>query len=345
MQKSIELKKLTFKYDPRKTDGIDGLSAKIPLGKLTTIIGPSGAGKSTTLKCLANSVEYHGEISFPEEMSISYLNQYDSLGDTKLSVLQYLEGHLSTAKLTSEQREVQVRTLILELELTNEIHSQLDTLSAGQQQRVLLAKALISNPTLLLLDEPFTNLDPILREQFLKELFYILKKKDMTIVFVTHSISEALCYSDQILVLNFGKLQQQGSSRELYFNPKNIFVAQFLSDINIFTCPYQVLDDQNLTLRIFETEFERPYQKKLKLHKQGSLFVGLLPENLSLSSEKTPLRAKVNKTTFYGPYQKTNLSIQGHQLNIILSSRTKLNENDTVYLVIKPEEIILIEPA
>ena len=296
--KNIEIKQLGHLYDRRKTDGISKLDFEIPLGKVFSLIGPSGSGKSTTLKCIAGIIsDYKGEIFFPEKMSVSYLDQNISKNISEDSVYDFLDKKLAYSESDPDKRSNQIRTSLLELELTNEIESQVKNLSGGQQQRVFLAYALITNPTLLLLDEPFANLDPILRKSFLQELFELLKQRDVTLVMVTHSVEEALCYSDKVAVLNHGKIQQIGSPKEVYYHPTNIFTAQFISDSNIITAKVLEQSETHASIKIYGE------LKQVKIEQEISsshIFVHIPKELISIS-QTGELKGQIESAEFLGP--------------------------------------------
>jgi len=240
---AIIIKNLTHRYDARKTDGIIDLSFSIKKGKVLSLIGPSGSGKTTSLKCLGKILTPEsGEINFQEDFSVAYVDQATNL-EEDFTVYENLEKEILTDIDDSEKRSNQIRTTLALLEITNEINSLVKNISGGQRQRIIIAKALVKNPTLLLLDEPFANLDKTLRTVLLDELFELFRKQEITIVWVTHNTEEALSYSDEIALLNFGSLQQIGTPRELYYKPKNLFSAQYFTDINLI--PGKVLEDQN----------------------------------------------------------------------------------------------------
>ena len=171
MQPLVNIKNLNHRYDPRTTAGISNLSFSVTQGEVLSLIGPSGSGKTTTLKCLAQIIEdYEGDISFSDTCEISYVSQ-ESILDEEKSVMENLDTYLSITVSDKMRRENQIRSTLAQLEITNEINSLVKNISGGQKQRVVIAKALITNPTLLLLDEPFANLDKSLRTELLEYLF------------------------------------------------------------------------------------------------------------------------------------------------------------------------------
>lgn len=228
----IKVSNLTYIYDQRKTDGINEVSFDVPKNSVVSLVGPSGSGKTTTLKCMAGMIsDFSGRIEVSNDEKISYVDQIPSL-NLETSVFENLNIVLDNID-DLQKRENQIRMTLSQLDLTNEINTLVGDLSGGQRQRVTLAKSLITNPTILMLDEPFANLDKSLRLQLFNELFPILKDQGITLIWVTHNQEEALRFSDQMVLLNYGRIEQIGSPQELYFRPKNLFTAKFFGETNV----------------------------------------------------------------------------------------------------------------
>lgn len=310
---------LTLIYDQKKTDGIRDISFDIPKGKVTSILGPSGSGKTTTLECLAGiKGSFQGKIEFKEDVQIAYVNQFPKLDET-LSVFDNLELTLQKSVESADQRTNQIRTILAQLEITNEINSLFGELSGGQKQRVVMANALILNPTLLLLDEPFANLDPLLRSQFLEELFELFEEKDMTIVWVTHNIQEALAFSHQIALLNFGKVQQVDTPKNIYQKPQNLFSAQFFSDVNLIPTKIKDINNEQIIADLFKKEIVLKRDPNFKAQGHNDLLLVIHPEHI-LISENGEFSATVENRVFFGAFTQLELAIQGQRLKAIIPS-------------------------
>ncbi len=324
MPKLLEVKSLSHRYDKRKTDGIDQISFTVDQGSVLGLIGPSGSGKTTTLKCIKGDiVDYQGEIVFNQDVTVSYLDLNESL-PLNLNVTDYLLTQIDSKSFPSDEQKInQIRTALSQLEITNEINSLIGSLSGGQRQRLIIAKSLINNPTLLLLDEPFSNLDNILRNQLLSELFSFFKEQDLTIIWVTHNTQEALAFSDELAILNFGKVQQLGQPMELYFTPQNLFVAQFFTETNLFPTKLKSLSDSEMIFNLFKKDIviqtPKSFIKSNTVQGQDILII-IHPENISINNEGV-FTGTVLSHKFKGSRTDLEIKFFDHILKIEMNSR------------------------
>lgn len=313
----LQVKNLTHRYDPRKTDGISGIDLEIEQGEVLALIGPSGSGKTTTLKCLSGEIPCEG-VHFAEDISLSLMNQNPILNEDE-TVFDLLINELVNVESIA-QKENQVRTVLTQLELTNEINSLVSQLSAGQRQRLILAKALVLNPTVLLLDEPFANLDNNLRDVLLNDLWSYFKSNGTTVIWVTHNTEEALKYSDKLALLNFGSLEQIGSPQELYFKPKNHFVASFFGANNIL--PAKKKSDSSFEIfgHIFESQENIPFEDFL---------VAIRPEFFEIK-EKGSLTGNISQSIFCGSHYLIKVNIQSLNLFMIAPTHYELKSSQKI---------------
>lgn len=255
----LVLKNLTKAFPNRKKGGEDVIAVnnfdfEIPDGKLIGLLGPSGCGKSTTLNLISGlEAPTSGQIFFgdedvtnvpPENRGIGLVFQNYALYphltvmQNILFPLQNLKGDAKLSKEEMNAKAIEVAKLVQIDELLDRKPSEL---SGGQQQRVAIARALVKKPKVLLLDEPLSNLDARLRIQTREEIRRIQKETGITTIFVTHDQDEAMSISDLIVVMKNGIVQQIGKPQEVYDNPKNLFVAQFLGvpPINLFKSSFK----------------------------------------------------------------------------------------------------------
>ncbi|MCH5320411.1 MAG: ABC transporter ATP-binding protein [Eubacterium sp.] len=240
LEKIIDLKDITVKYGDNVV--LDKLNLYINEKEFITLLGPSGCGKTTTLRCIAGFLEPdEGEVIFegkkindvpPHKRKVNTIFQRYAL----FSHLNVYENIAFGPQLQKKSKD-EIRKIVAEmLELVNlkgfEKRS-IDSLSGGQQQRVAIARALANNPHVLLLDEPLGALDLKLRKDMQKELKAIQKRLGITFVYVTHDQEEALSMSDTVVVMDKGKIQQIGSPEDIYNEPVNAFVADFIGESNI----------------------------------------------------------------------------------------------------------------
>lgn len=229
------------------TKGLDDISVTIPSEKLTAVIGPSGCGKTTLLKTI-NRLETltTGKITINEKditktdpvqlrRSIGYVIQRIGLLPhytiaENIAIVPTLLGW-DKKKINSRVDEL-LRLVDLEPSTYGQRYPL--ELSGGQQQRIGVARALASDPDIILMDEPFSALDPISREQLQKELKALQEKIQKTIVFVTHDMDEALDIADEIILMKDGKIEQTGAPMTLLQEPKNDFVAQFIGEERVY---------------------------------------------------------------------------------------------------------------
>ena len=221
---------------------VDGLDLVIEDGKLTTLLGPSGSGKTTVLRLVAGFVTPdEGSIVLdgsdiaklpPEKRDVGMVFQSYALFPHR-NVFKNVAFGLERRKLATDEIRSRVTRALSLVRLDDLGQRATSELSGGQQQRVALARALVIEPTLLLLDEPLSNLDASLRDELRLEIRRIQRELGITTVLVTHDQEEALSVSDRIGVLHQGRLQQLGSPDELYHEPANRFVAEFVGKMNL----------------------------------------------------------------------------------------------------------------
>lgn len=230
----IQIQNVSKVYDRRGIAGLHDVSFSVAPGEVVALMGPNGSGKSTLLKIIAGQLPLEkGQISLSGPCAFFDLESAPEKGN----VQKYL---IASVTITDdEEKKIQLtRDLADVMEFTFQLRQDLSDLSAGQRQKVLLASLLINRPSLVLLDEPFTHLDPMTRKVVLESLFEYIRNHSLSVLWVTHDLNEALLYSHKMAVLNFGKLSQWGTPSEIAFHPQNLFVAQFVGYKNILPVTY-----------------------------------------------------------------------------------------------------------
>ena len=240
MAKLIELKGISKSYDGEKV--LDSMDLYIRDGEFITLLGPSGCGKTTTLRIIGGfETADEGELYFDgteisgvpaHKRNINTVFQKYALFP-HLNVYENIAFPLRLKKVKEAEIKVKVAEMLKMVALSGFENKSVSTLSGGQQQRVAIARALISHPKVLLLDEPLGALDLKLRKDMQNELKSIQQKIGITFIYVTHDQEEALSMSDTVVVMADGKIQQIGTPTDIYNEPKNAFVADFIGESNI----------------------------------------------------------------------------------------------------------------
>ncbi|WP_434303601.1 ABC transporter ATP-binding protein [Clostridium botulinum] len=220
---------------------VDNINLELEKGKLLCLLGPSGCGKTTTLKMIGGFLKQDkGSIIIenediskvsPEVRPVSTVFQSYALFP-HMNVIENIIYGLKFKGYSKKEALKKGEEYLKIIGLSEFKNKKISELSGGQQQRVALARSLILNPKVLLLDEPLSNLDAKLRVKMRKEIKEIQSKFNMTMIFVTHDQEEALSIADYLAVMNKGELIQVGTPEEIYNNPKNEFVASFIGNIN-----------------------------------------------------------------------------------------------------------------
>jgi iron(III) transport system ATP-binding protein len=248
---SVRGLKKTFKTERGVIQAVAGVSFEAPQGQFYTLLGPSGCGKTTTLQCIAGlESPDEGEIELgntPVFASSRLLDLAAHMRDVGMVFQSYaIWPHMTVYEnvaypLVHGRRKMpnlEVRDRVLKalklVELETFANRPAPFLSGGQQQRVALARALVDEPKVLLLDEPLSNLDAKLREGMRFELRRLIKRLNITTLFVTHDQIEALSMSDRVAVMFDGRIVQEGTPRQIYLQPENRFVANFVGKVNLF---------------------------------------------------------------------------------------------------------------
>lgn len=241
-------------YQISKTYGtsnvLNDIEISISKSEYFFILGPSGCGKSTLLKIIAGiEAPDNGQLLFngkeinnlpPEKRPFNMVFQNYALFP-HLNVFGNIAFGLKLQKLAKDEIQRKVRDALSLVSLNGFDNRKISQLSGGEQQRVAIARALVNEPEILLLDEPVSALDAKLKSQLLKDIRAIKQKLSSTFIHVTHDQSEALALADRIAVMNDGRIEQVGSPEEIYNNPKNRFVADFIGKINF-------IDDAVITI-------------------------------------------------------------------------------------------------
>lgn len=308
MSVAIHIKEVMKQYDNGRITVIPNLSIDIDNGEFFTLLGPSGCGKTTLLRMIAgfNSIEA-GEILFDDQVINHVPAHKRNIGMVfqnyaifpHLTVQQNVEYGLKIRKLSRSD----IRKKAEEMMEIVQIHPYKDRLpeklSGGQQQRVALARAIVIRPSVLLMDEPLSNLDAKLRVDMRAAIRDIQKEVGITTVYVTHDQEEALAISDRIAVMKDGIIQQVGKPSVIYTRPANAFVSSFIGHSNFFKGHIEI--EGNDKRIVFHDGFRLSMDYLTDDVKHGQrILIAVRPEEFTIAERG--LAATIQKSTFLGKY-------------------------------------------
>ncbi|OLO26269.1 ABC transporter ATP-binding protein [Alkalihalophilus pseudofirmus] len=348
----IQFDNVTKYYNRATTPAVAQLNLEILEGEIITLLGPSGCGKTTTLRMLAGFEQpTTGEIRIGDEV---VYDDRRALPPEKRGIGMVFQDYALFPHLTIEKnvtfglnrwknRDKKKRAQeVLELVGLGEFGHRLPSeLSGGQQQRVALARALAPRPKVILMDEPFSNLDAGLREKMRYDVTNILRKANATAIIVTHDQKDAFAVSDRVVVMNEGIIQQIAAPKEMYRCPANCFVAQFVGKTNLISgtlCP---------DLKHVETHIGRVCLPQATDKVLENVMVSIRPEGCRLA-EKGRYAGLVERVTYSGEYQEVHVRLQSDQVSnepmvIYAPIEQDIEIGSVVSFDITPELVALVD--
>jgi len=322
MEGEIRLEELTKTFDG--VVAVDGIDLHMPPGEFFTMLGPSGCGKTTTLRMIAGFERpTSGRILLdaidvarvpPHKRNVNTVFQSYALFP-HLDVAGNVAFGLKYHKLTKEEQARRVGNALELVNLAGFARRKASQLSGGQQQRVALARALVLRPRVLLLDEPLGALDARLRKNLQVELKGLQAELGITFVFVTHDQEEALTMSDRIAVMNEGSVEQAGDPREVYEEPRTVFVADFLGVSNLLVAEAVGPDGDACSVRVGDRTFRARQGATDAL---GEVKVMIRPERIAIEPHATTgdnrLPGMVERSVFLGGAHEVHVRVLGGEL-------------------------------
>ena len=344
MSKLIELKGVSKSFDGERV--LDGIDLYIRDKEFITLLGPSGCGKTTTLRLISGfEMPDEGEILYegkpmtdlpPHKRPVNTVFQRYALFP-HLNVHDNIAFALKLRKVPQDEIEEQVRDMLQLVSLKGFGEKNVNLLSGGQQQRVAIARALINRPRVLLLDEPLGALDLKLRKDMQNELKNIQRQTGITFVYVTHDQEEALSMSDTVVVMENGHIQQIGTPTDVYNEPKNAFVADFIGESNIIDgvmrADRKVYFDAH-TFDCLDGGFG----------KNEPVDVVIRPEDVDVvSPEKGMLRGVATSVTFKGVHWEIIVDINGFKW--MIQTTDYVAPGAEIGLYIEPDAIHIMKKS
>jgi spermidine/putrescine transport system ATP-binding protein len=291
MEDTIDVELINVNKSFNQLKAVENVSFQVPRGSFFSILGPSGCGKTTTLKMIAGFEEPDtGDVYIggekvngipPNHRRVNMVFQQLALFPL-MTVTDNVTFGLKMARIPSKERKERVKQILDKVGLTGLGDRKPSQLSGGQQQRVAIARCLVLDPTVLLLDEPLGALDLKLREQMKIQLKLLQHEVGTTFVYITHDQSEALVMSDQIAVMNNGRILQIGPPDKLYSHPVDGFVASFVGENNAISGIVSSINDQTAKITFAGLEINCPLHPDIKV---GSEIINFIrPEKMQLLS-------------------------------------------------------------
>ena len=343
-KKIIELKDIAVSFDGEPV--LKNLNLSISDGEFVTLLGPSGCGKTTTLRIIAGFITPDNGDVFFDGKRVNDLPAYKRTVNTifqryalfpHLNVYENVAFGMRVQKKSNAEIEETVTKMLELVNLKGFEKRSVAKLSGGQQQRVAIARALANNPRVLLLDEPLAALDLKLRKDMQTELKNIQKSLGISFIYVTHDQEEALSMSDTVVVMDSGVIQQIGSPQDIYNEPQNAFVADFIGESNIL---------DGVMLEDYLVEF---FGRKFSCLDAGfeanePVDVVIRPEDIDIVEPvKGHLTGLVTNVTFKGVHYDTIVDFKGFKW--LIQTTDFYPEGSTIGIVLNPEDIHIMKKS
>ncbi len=356
--------KKSFKTKEGGVDALAGVSFEVQPGSFFTLLGPSGCGKTTTLRSVAGLERPdEGEIVIGERKVFSSAEGIFVPGNKReigmvfqsyaiwphMTVFKNVAYPLKAKYRPRAEIEEKVRNALKLVGLEEMSDRLAPRLSGGQQQRVALARALVGEPSVLLLDEPLSNLDAKLRNQMRWELKELQRRLGTTTLYVTHDQIEALAISDEIALMNRGRIVQRGAPREIYASPVNEFAADFIGAANILRGRLAAPPDERGRARV-----ETPVgtlvatQRARAVDGEDGVLVAFRPEQVAIFSQGRPasdenvLRGELQGFTYLGEATELHVVVAGQKIQAKGPPNMALQRGAELYLQIPVEDCLII---
>lgn len=333
----LEIRGLSYKKN-KNSPIVKNISLKVNEKDLVCLVGPVGSGKTTMLSLIAGLLK-------PDSGKI-FLNKYDitnmSIKDRKIGFVPQnpsLIPHLNVVDnitFTMRQRESfgtkQVLQLLENMRMKKYAYEFPQKLSIGEQQNIAIIRAIISSPRIMLFDEPYANFDSNKKDEYIEQSIKLIRKVPSHKILVTHHPREALLYADYIYVVNNGEIEQSGTADQLYYQPKNLFVAKLFGEVNIYKAIIKP--------KVVETIFGKFPNILNSTYRNASILIR--PHNISLQTIKVassiPAKILTKKFQPEGFHYSVKLNQYDHIVKII--SKTEVNIEDKVYLKLNKYHLI-----
>ena len=360
-QASIEVRDLVVRYGA--VAAVRGVTFGVGAGEHVTLLGPSGCGKTTTLRAIAGlehpaagEIRIGGQVVFsgaarvhvpPERRGLSMVFQSYAIWP-HMRVFDNVAYGLRVRKLPAREVAERVRWALDLVQMSAFADRSAAQLSGGQQQRVALARAFVFSPSVLLFDEPLSNLDAKLRAEMRIEIKELQRRLGITSVYVTHDLEEALAISDRIVVMRDGVIEQVGPPAEIYDRPRNTFVADFVGSANLIRGKRRAdLEQDGLVVvetagghLVHGSAYGRPAGAE-PLFSLRTVHVRLARERPAGTRNVWP--ARIRRRVFQGDFTQYHVDWDGRLLVVRSATVDPFGEDEAIYLAVEPRHCVLLE--
>ena len=357
----IEIQKLFKRF--KDTVAVNRIQLDIERGEMLTLLGPSGCGKTTTLRCIAGLERpEEGDILIdgkpmlskgfvqPSKRGIGMVFQNYAVWP-HMKIFGNIVYGLKLQKLSKKEIRERAQNVLDLVGLSGLEDRYPSQLSGGQQQRVALARALVRNPKVLLLDEPLSNLDAKLREELRFEIKSLVRRMGITSVYVTHDQAEAMVISDRIAVMDSGNVVQIGTAQEIYQQPANRFVADFIGTMNFVsgevTQVFQDTDTVHVRTEFCEKMLCRA-PESMETKPGEKVYASIRPEDVEVFTESPPsmdnlFKGAIAHKAYLGNFLYLFVSIDGNMIRVQVSHHLPQQEGEEIYLQLNPEKCMILQ--
>lgn len=348
----------TYRFGRQTLHAVAGISLEAPDSKILTLLGPSGCGKSTTMRCIAGlerpddgEIYFDQRILFSRTQRVSIEPEHRNVGMVfqsyaiwpHLTVFDNVAYPLQVRRVPRRRIQERVREVLDLVGLAGLEDRPAPNLSGGQQQRVAVARALVYEPEVLLLDEPLSNLDAKVREQVREEFRSLQRRLGITAIYVTHDQVEALVLSDVIAVMHEGHIMEVGTPQDLYARPRTRFTATFLGEISYLTGTVASTNGGSVTIATPIGQLRCQGRESITVG--AAVVAGVRPEHISLRRTPSPADGNVFPGTvvsaiFEGTRVKYRIAIG--ELHLLAYDPDPLSVGARIHATIDPSSVILL---
>ncbi len=354
MENNVIVKLLNVTKKFGDTTVIKDFSLDVYEGEFITLLGASGCGKTTVLKIISGLEDATTGSVFIDNKDVTNVDATKREVNTifqnfalfpKMTVFENISFGLQMKKVPKSEIEQRVKKVIDLVKLKGYENRYPHELSGGQQQRVAIARGVVMNPKVLLLDESLCSLDLKLKKSMQVELKRIQKRLGITFIYVTHAQDEALSMSDRIAIMNHGVIEQLGTPQEVYLHPKTVFVADFIGEANILDAEVINQKEDTLTLSFMNDKILTIKTTK-EFNKNDSVKIVIRPEDIfpHMKEVKDSIHGKIIDSTYSGDNTKLYINIDDqYTLKSTISDVNDFKDGQDVYITFDKEDIEVLK--